>query len=242
MEPKIQHTFDWISRCVVSSIDRESFVQLCYLLPNFCRLFPLIFNYAHNKKTQSGMIGDPSCVIPDHSSTSHLSSVGVGSGSNRIWYLSHLILKDICSGGYPVSYIFEDLQWSDSISTEIIRDIIQPDGYNLTFSLEEDLSNRGLLVLGSFRKNKLNKGILINQLRTMGQCSNNIDISTIYVDKLPEQEINKILSGKIFLLMRYTKGLAQIVHQKSRGNPLYIIEFLRFIIQNNMISYSVKGH
>ena len=240
MELKLQYAFDRISRCIISSIDRESFCQLCDLLPIFSRLFPMSFNYVHDRSTQNGTIDDPSFGITDRSSTSHFSSGGVGSGSNRLKYLLRLILKAICSGCYPVSYIFEDLQWSDSISMEVIRDIIQPDGYRTTFSSKEDLSNRGLLVLGSFRKNELDEEILINQLKTAGQTSNNVNISTIYVDELPEQEINKMLSYKFCLPMRYTRGLGQIVHQKSRGNPLYVIEFLRSIIHNSMMSYSVK--
>jgi predicted ATPase len=240
MEPKIQYAFDRISRCIISFIDKEGFGQLCDLLPNFCRIFPMSFNYVHGRSTRNGTIDDPSFEITDPSSTSHLSSVCVGSGSNRLKYLLRLILKAICSGGYPVSYIFDDLQWSDSISMEVIRDIIQSDGYRTTFSSKEDLSNGGLLVLGSFRTNELDEEILINQLKTTGQTSNNVNISTIYVGELPEQEINKMLSYKFCLPMRYTRGLGQIVHQKSRGNPIYIIEFLRSIINTNTMSYSVK--
>jgi predicted ATPase len=240
-EPVIQYAFDQISRCIISSIDRESFVQLCELFPNFCKLFPMSFYYVHDRKTKSGTIDDPSLEIIDPSTLSLLAPGGLGSGSSRVKYLFSLILKAICSGGYPVSYIFEDLQWADSISMEVIGDIIQPDGYSSTFSSEEDdLSNKGLLILGSFRKNEIDEGVLINQLKTTDQISSNINFSTIYIDELPEQDINNMLSSKFCLPMRYTRGLSQIVHQKSRGHPLHIIEFLRFIISNKMMSYSVK--
>jgi len=190
------------------------------------------------QKTQNGTIDNPSFETSDPSSISHLSG-GVGSGSNRVKYLFQLVLKAVCSGGYPVSYIFEDLQWSDSISMDIIRDIIHPDGYSSTFSPKEDFPNRGLLLVGSFRKNELDEGVLTEKLQSTVQTSN-INFSTIYVDELPEQETNKMLSYKLCLPMRYTQGLGQIVHQKSRGNPLYISEFLRSIIHNKMVSYSVK--
>ena len=239
-EPDIQYAFDRISRCIISSIDKESFVQLCELFPNFCQLFPMSFDYVHDRKTRSGTIDDPSFERTDPSTLSLLAPGGLGSGSNRVKYLFSLILKAICSGGYPVSYIFEDLQWADSISMEVIGDIIQPDGYSSTFSSEEELSNKGLLILGSFRKNEIDESMLINQLKTTDQISSNINFSTIYVDELPEQEINNMLSSKFCLPMRYTRGLAQIVHQKSRGHPLHLIEFLRFIINNKMMSYSVK--
>jgi hypothetical protein len=239
-EPEIQYAFDQVSRCITSSIDRESFVELCELLPSFGKLYPMSFDYVHDSNTRNGTIDEQSLEVTDPSSLSLLYPGVVGSGRNRLKYLFQLIVKAICGAGYPVAYIFEDLQWSDSLSMEVIRDVIQPDGYSSTFSSLEDLSNRGLLVLGSFRKNELDEGTLIEHLKVTDQISSNINFSTIYVDELPEKDINIMLSCKLCLPMRYTQGLAQIVHQKSRGHPLYIVEFLRFIIHNNMMSYSVK--
>ena len=126
------------------------------------------------------------------------------------------------------------------ISMDVIRDIIQPDKFSSTFSSGEDLSKRGLLFVGSFRKNKFNEGILINQLEPTGQTNWPHHVSSIYVDKLSEQEINKMLSYKFSLPMRHTRELARIVYQKSRGHPLYIVEFLRSIIQNNMMAFSIR--
>ena len=228
-EPEIQYAFDRMSRCIISSIDRESFEQLCELLPSFRKLFPMSFGYIHDRKIRNGQ-----------SIESLFSPGGVGTGSNRLRYLFQLILKAICSGGYPVSLILEDLQWSNSISMEVIRDIIQFDGYSSTFSSEEDSFNRGLLVLGSFRSNECDEEMLTDQWRSEDQISRNIHFSTIYIDTLPEPAIKAMLSDMFCLPPRYTRGLARIVIQKTRGCPMYMAEFLKFIIQNNMMTYSVK--
>lgn len=220
--PETQDAFDRISQCIISSIDRDSFAQLCELLPNFRRLFPMSAEYIVDSSTNTSTPG------------------GLGFGSNRLKYLFQLILRALCGGGRPMSYIFDDLQWADAFTMEIIRDIIHPDGYCSTFSSEEDFGNRGVLLLGSFRKNELDEKILIDQLKSTGQTSTNINFSSIYVDELPEREINVMLSSKFSIPMRYTKDLARIVYQKSRGHPLYIVEFLRSIVTNNMISYSVR--
>ena len=220
--PETQDAFDRISLCIVSSIDRDSFAQLCELLPNFRRLFPMSAEY----------IG-----FSDHSSTNTSTPGGLGFGSNRLKYLFQLILRALCGGGRPVSYIFDDLQWADAFTMEIIRDIIHPDG---SFSSEENVRNRGVLLLGSFRKDELDEKLLIDQLKSTGQTNTNINFSSIYVDELPEREINVMLSSKFYIPMRYTKDLARIIYKKSRGHPLYIVEFLRSIVTNNMIYYSVR--
>lgn len=220
--PETQDVFDRISQCIISSIDRDSFAQLCELLPNFRRLFPMSAEYISYSSTNTSTPG------------------GLGFGSNRLKYLFQLILRALCGGGRPVSCIFDDLQWADAFTMEIIRDIIHPDDFCSTFSSKENFRNTGVLLLGSFRKNELDETILIDQLKSNGQTSTNINFSSITVDELPEREINVMLSSKFNIPMRYTKDLARIVYQKSRGHPLYIVEFLRSIVTNNMISYSVR--
>jgi len=66
-------------------------------------------------------------------------------------------------------------------------------------------------------------------------------VSRLFVGELLEHEINTMLSAKLCLPMRYTRMLAQLVHQKTRGNPLYCVEFLKAIIKENVLSWSVKS-
>mmetsp|Transcript_3115 Transcript_3115/g.6865 ORF Transcript_3115/g.6865 Transcript_3115/m.6865 type:complete len:754 (+) Transcript_3115:1916-4177(+) len=50
-----------------------------------------------------------------------------------------------------------------------------------------------------------------------------------------------MLSVKLCLPRRYTEQLAKLVLRKTRGNPMFVIEFLRTIIQRNMMTFSIKA-
>mmetsp|Transcript_26892 Transcript_26892/g.57652 ORF Transcript_26892/g.57652 Transcript_26892/m.57652 type:complete len:1336 (+) Transcript_26892:116-4123(+) len=222
-EPSAQEAFDRISQSIISSIDMESFSQLCELLPNLSKQFPMAMGYV-----QRSTCSPPLC--------------GVGSGSNRLKLLLQIIFKAVCSGGHPVAIILEDLQWSDALTQEIIGDLVQTAGYSSAFSAGEESPQGGLLLLGSFRENEINEDeFLMKQMKSMGEFNKNINVNRLSVGELPEHEINKMLSFKFCLPIRHTRELAQLVHQKTRGNSLYILEFLRSIIQNNMMTFSVKS-
>ena len=228
--PKIQLQFDRIFNYATLTVDRESHAELCELMPSFRSLFPTSsFDFACERNTRNN-------PIVDHASSTIRA---VGSGSNRLKYLFRLIFNAICNGGYPVSYVFDDLQWSDSTTMDIIKDIIQPSVDGSLFSSSEDSAKRGLLLLGSFRKNELDEGTLVDRLKPIG-ADNHISLRSIYVDELSEQEINKMLSYKFCLSLRQTRLLAQTVYQKTRGHPLYTTEFLRSIINDGMMAFSIK--
>lgn len=78
-------------------------------------------------------------------------------------------------------------------------------------------------------------------MASLEQAIGNIYVSRMAVRELAEDEINKMLSYKLCLPIRHTRELAQLVHQKTRGSPLYLIEFLRSLVQNDLLTFSVKA-
>jgi len=234
-ETTIQKAFELISFSISSLLDRESFCQLCELLPNLSRLFPQSIDKVERRRAHN----DTANYTPNalQTSTGLLTPCGVGAGSNRLNYLLHILLKALSSGGRPVAIVAEDLQWADASTIDIIGYLIQSASY---FSVEENMLQGGLLLVGSFRDNEVDAdGFLVNQIKYLEQS--NINVNMVFVTELPEHEINKMLSYKFCLPMRYTKELARLVHHKTRGNPMYIVAFLRSIIKQRLITFSVKS-
>eukprot|EP00581_Thalassiosira_minuscula_P001914 CAMPEP_0183748936 /NCGR_PEP_ID=MMETSP0737-20130205/68026_1 /TAXON_ID=385413 /ORGANISM="Thalassiosira miniscula, Strain CCMP1093" /LENGTH=1365 /DNA_ID=CAMNT_0025984679 /DNA_START=116 /DNA_END=4210 /DNA_ORIENTATION=+ len=237
MEPPLEEAFDRISQSIAASADRESFGQLCELVPN---LSPMVIYYNRRRKVQNRDTVDLFENLDNKSRTASISSSGgVGSGSNRLNYLFHIIFKAVCSGGHPVTIALDDLQWSGSIM-DIIRDLVQSSGYNSSISGEQVLSRGGLLLVGTFRDNEVaDDGFLMKQIKCM-ELHENLNVTQLFVGELQDHDLNKMLSYMFCLPMRYTRELAYLVHAKTRGHPLYTVEFLRSIIQKDLMLFSVK--
>lgn len=106
--PQIEEAFDRISRSIIFSVDGDSFSQLAEILPTLRILYPMSANYIQRRSMQNGIVNP--------FSTRHPSAIG--SGSHRLKHLFDIILKALCSGGFPVAFILEDLQWIDSVRAD----------------------------------------------------------------------------------------------------------------------------
>ncbi|KAL7534116.1 hypothetical protein ACHAXR_005644, partial [Thalassiosira sp. AJA248-18] len=161
----------------------------------------------------------------------------VGSAENRRVNLFHLLLKSLCSTGRPVLIAFDDLQWSNSLVTGCIADFLVND-----FVHGEETGRQGLLIAGTFRSNEVKEGDdLIEKINWILEHSRTTNVTMLAIDELAEKDIAQLISAKLGLPIRYTSELARIVHQKTRGNPLFVRQFLKSIIQNNMLTFSVRS-
>lgn len=98
----------------------------------------------------------------------------------------------------------------------------------------------GILLLGSFRDNEVpEEGFLMNNIKLLQQ---NANVNKLSIGELLLQDVDDMLTFKFCLPKRYIRDLAQLVYQKTRGNPIFVTEFLRSIIQKKLMAFSVKSH
>ncbi|KAL7533200.1 hypothetical protein ACHAXR_005661, partial [Thalassiosira sp. AJA248-18] len=201
---------------IFSTIDSEGYSQLCDLIPNFSRIFPLATSLTRDQRSSSN--GE------------------VGSAEKRRVYLFHLLFKSLCSTGRPVLIAFDDLQWCNSLVTGCIADFLVND-----FIHGEEAGRQGLLIAGTFRSNEVKEGHdLIEKINYL-KHSRQTNVTMLAVDELSEKDITQLISAKLGLPIRYTSELAQLVHQKTRGNIFFVRQFLKSIMHNNMLEFSVRS-
>ena len=86
-EPFVQVSYDQMTQAIISSIDSESFAQLCLLLPSFGKLFPMsAAQYNAQQGREQSLSADTD---------------NMGSGRNRMSNLLHILFNAVCSGRQP---------------------------------------------------------------------------------------------------------------------------------------------
>lgn len=219
VNPTMQQAFDDFSNSIISSIDSQGFSQLCDLIPNLGMICPLIET--------------------DDDNTNEAVSVGkVGSGRNRLHYLFHLLISSLSLVGVPILIVMDDLQWADALAIELMSTFTSFWEDNTT---NADDHRAGVLLLGGFRRDGVSdESILAKQLEPM-QYQNSINVCKLQIDELSRQDVNDLISTKLCLPFRYTRQLSDIVVRKTNGNPFFVVEFLRSLIQNDTLQFSVKS-
>ena len=221
-EHPLMESFQKICRTIFVTIDSTGCDQLCDLIPNFVKFFPLFFSSRNNNAR-------------GHDGVQSMDKVG--SAKKRLQYLFHVLFKALCSGGHPVLFTLDDMQWSGSCVMEYLQFVLNQD----TSALSQELCRQGIFFLGTYRSNELVEGDGLMKSIDLMKESGRANVTLINVGELEQVDITKLISAKLCLPLRYTHELAEIVHSKTRGNPFHINQFMRCIIQNKMLQFSVKS-
>jgi predicted ATPase len=137
-------------------------------------------------------------------------------------------LRVVSSKAHPVVLFLDDLQWCDSSSLTVVESIIC-----------DSFESNCLFFVGSYRSNEVadDHGIfhLINNLRISG-----VPTSTLSLEGLNRDDLNMLISDAVCLFPRMCESLANIVHTKTKGNPLFVLEFLRSLVDGKLLNYSLR--
>ncbi len=138
----------------------------------------------------------------------------------KVFDLTKVLFKQIGGSG-SIALVFDDLQWADNLSLELIRFLIQPSSDRIP-----------LLILASFRKEflgeKLNLGNLGDRINLEPLPINAEIVRLAYPDlvELPEQvmiELAKRSDGNPFFLEEMVKGLVRSGVIFSDSSPQEIV-------------------
>ncbi len=150
------------------------------------------------------------------------------------WFYS--LLTSI-SRDTPVLLFLDDLHWADTASLELITFIVD----ELGASTADDAScaeSTNVFIVGTFRSNEIdNSKGLQSCLQQMEGCSN-VSVTEIAIQHLSSSDVNLMISEALCYSQRLTRSLADIVHQKTVGNPFFVKEFLNDLTVENLLVYS----
>jgi len=222
LDPAMVESFRQVCRTISYTLDEEGLCELYEIIPNLVRVFPEIATATKGQGRDK-----------------EYSSIDiVGSVTKRRSYLFHVLFKAICSVGRPVLVAHDDMHWAHSM--EGLKEFIV-DYVNLPCSANKEACHHGVMVVGTFRSNEVgeNEGI-IKTIASIEQ-SKSARVTRLVIGELAQDDIGKLISRKLCLPMRYTRDLARLIFSKTRGNPFFVKQFLKSIIENRMLEFSVNS-
>lgn len=143
---------------------------------------------------------------------------------NRFNAVFQRFIEVFCQRLHPLVLFLDDLQWADSASLKLIELMITK-------------NNAGyLLLLGAYRDNEVSSDhltmITIDRLREQGAIINSIILTPLEIN-----EINQMLADTLYCDREAVTSLAELVFQKTSGNPFFINEFFKTIYQENLLIF-----
>ena len=126
----------------------------------------------------------------------------------------------------PMVLIFDDLHWADSASLKLLEHFVR------------GLAQSRILILGTYRDVELSRDHPL--FRTLGDLTRSRSFNRIQLRGLDLENVGKVIeaqSGKV-----PSSDLVATVHNQTEGNPLFVGEMARLIVQEGLFdTESISG-
>ncbi|MDY6824855.1 MAG: AAA family ATPase [Thermodesulfobacteriota bacterium] len=173
-----------------------------------------------NGKVITDLIPELAHIIGDQPDVPIL---GAKAAQNRFMFVFKNFLKAFISRQYPLVLSLDDLQWVDSASLYLLRSILT------------DKEVQYLFVILTFRNNEIDRNHLfyhtLEEVRSGG-----INISEIEVGPLSRDNTREFIGNCFALDDETLSALSRRVHEKTNGNPFFIIQFIESLYEQKIIT------
>ncbi|MBC8231578.1 AAA family ATPase [bacterium] len=126
---------------------------------------------------------------------------------------------------HPLVIFLDDLQWADSASLKLIK------------LLMTDPESRHLLLIGAYRDNEVSAThplmLMLEEIRI-----ESFPISHIKLNPLSMDHVTQFLADALQCEMELVEPIAELIIEKTNGNPFFMIEFLKATYQNGMLFFN----
>jgi PAS domain S-box-containing protein len=123
---------------------------------------------------------------------------------------------------HPLALFLDDLQWMDAASLELLEYLVT------------HFEVRHLLLVGAYRNNEV--GAAHPLMRTLEAIrKTGARVEEIVLPSLSLDDLGALVSDALHCAPEHAHSLAQLVHEKTAGNPFFAIQFLTALVEEGLV-------
>ncbi|WP_341531685.1 AAA family ATPase (plasmid) [Nostoc sp. UHCC 0302] len=150
--------------------------------------------------------------------------VGATEAQNRFNLVFQKFIRVFCAKEHPLVIFLDDLQWVDSATLKLIE------------LMMSDRSSQYLFVIAAYRDSEVNSthGLImtLEDLRKAGTTINQITL-----EPLGLEAVAQLIADTLHSDAAWIQPLAELVINKTDGNPFFVNEFLKTLYAENLLSF-----
>jgi PAS domain S-box-containing protein len=125
---------------------------------------------------------------------------------------------------HPLALFLDDLQWLDAATLDLIGDLLmQPDV-------------KHLMLIGAYRDNEVDATHpLVRKLQVMREAG--ALLQEIVLAPLTLENLQQLIADSLHCDPGHAVPLAELVHDKTSGNPFFAIQFLSALFEENLLTF-----
>ncbi|MCW6034880.1 AAA family ATPase [Spirulina subsalsa FACHB-351] len=142
---------------------------------------------------------------------------------NRFSLLFQKFISVFTTPEHPLVLFLDDLQWADPASLQLIKLLMNEQGY--------------LLLLGAYRDNEVFPShpfiVTVEELKKAEKI-----IHTLTLAPLKLKDVNDLVSDALHCSPDLAEPLTQLINQKTQGNPFFATQFLKALHDDQYIFFN----
>jgi PAS domain S-box-containing protein len=125
---------------------------------------------------------------------------------------------------HPLALFLDDLQWLDAATLDLLEDLLtRPDVQHL-------------MLIGAYRGNEVNSGHpLMRKLEAIRKAG--ARVQEIILAPLAREDLGRLVAESLRCEAARAAPLAQVVHQKTGGNPFFAIQFISVLAEEGLLAF-----
>lgn len=136
-------------------------------------------------------------------------------------------LKAISSLDRPIVFFFDDIQWIDIASLELIE------------SIAFDSKFKGVLFICTYKKDEVDEEHPLQKgIKRIKKAKGRVVL--LHLENLKVDAVAELLQDVLNCDAEKANGLAEIMQEKTLGNPFYLSEFLKYCNDENLFIYETS--
>ncbi|MEG4801839.1 AAA family ATPase [Microcoleus sp. ARI1-B5] len=128
---------------------------------------------------------------------------------------------------HPLVIFLDDLQWADSASLKLMQLLVS------------ETDTRYLLLIGAYRDNEVFGAhpliLTLDELR-----KKSVPVNQITLSPLDKPALNRLIADTLICPLERATPLTELVFSKTKGNPFFATQFLKFLQIDGLISFDVS--
>src|SRR5260370_21557908 len=125
---------------------------------------------------------------------------------------------------HPLAFFLDDLQWLDAATLDILADLLT----------QADVQQ--LLVIGAYRDNEVDSAYpLMRKLDAIRKAG--AFVQEIILAPLACEDLGQLLADSLHCEADRVGSLAQLVHDKTAGNPFFAIQFISALAEEALLTF-----
>lgn len=135
---------------------------------------------------------------------------------NRFQRVFQSFVTAVARPEHPLVMFLDDLQWADAATLGLLEPLLTGD------------PARRLLLMGAYRDNELDASPRLTSTLA-GLTNAGIVLQRISLEPLLASDLTQLVSDTLHCDATHAEPLARLVHQKTGGNPFFVIQFLKLL-------------